>query len=146
MWIEENEYREIVKKIPIACVDLIVRNINGEVLLLRRNDEPARDEWWFPGGRVYHGESRYDAAHRKLLEECGLQADKMTEWKTLDVLLYSAKENRKIHSISTFYLVIVSNQELSLDSHTSKAMWKKPMDWQMSGTSEFVKDIFKTII
>jgi ADP-ribose pyrophosphatase len=46
---------------------------NGEVLLVRRGNAPAKDLWAFPGGRVEVGESLRDALAREIAEECRLE-------------------------------------------------------------------------
>jgi len=73
MYIEEELYDKIKSVMPIPCVDLVVINNQEEVLMLKRENEPAKGLWWFPGGRVHHNETRADAALRKLKEECGLK-------------------------------------------------------------------------
>lgn len=45
------------------------------VLLVRRNIEPARGKWTFPGGFVDWGETVTGAALRETLEETGLTVD-----------------------------------------------------------------------
>lgn len=44
----------------------------GEVLLVRRGQEPARDSWSLPGGLVELGETLEAAITRELAEETGL--------------------------------------------------------------------------
>ena len=36
-----------------------------ETLLLLRDNEPEKDNWWFPGGRVIKGETLENAVIRK---------------------------------------------------------------------------------
>jgi len=50
----------------IPCLD-------GRVLLLRRNIEPCKGMWVFPGGYVDLGESLEDAARRETQEEVNLE-------------------------------------------------------------------------
>jgi ADP-ribose pyrophosphatase YjhB (NUDIX family) len=71
MFIHENEYKEIIKKIPILCVDIILRYRN-QVLLVKRVSHPAKGVYWPIGGRVHLGESAEAAARRKILEEIGV--------------------------------------------------------------------------
>jgi ADP-ribose pyrophosphatase YjhB (NUDIX family) len=86
---------------PIVCVDLMVIDTEGRLLLLRRRDEPVKGHWWFPGGRVHLGEARVESALRKLNEECGLCPDSCTaaELITADVILPDAQGARGHHSI-----------------------------------------------
>jgi 8-oxo-dGTP diphosphatase len=44
------------------------------LLLVKRANEPAKNQWAFPGGRVERGEKLEAAARRELLEETGMQA------------------------------------------------------------------------
>jgi len=48
--------------------------MNGklECLLVERGSEPVKGVWWLPGGRIYKGETFFDAAIRKVKEETGL--------------------------------------------------------------------------
>jgi ADP-ribose pyrophosphatase YjhB (NUDIX family) len=41
-------------------------NIDNALLLLRTKNEPAKGEWWFPGGRIKKGESLEQASHREV--------------------------------------------------------------------------------
>ena len=63
MFIPEEEYKDILKKLPIACVDLLII-YEKKCLLLKRNNEPAKGEYWFPGGRIHKNESIANAAIR----------------------------------------------------------------------------------
>lgn len=43
------------------------------LLLIRRTNEPHRDQWAVPGGRVESGETVHEAVTRELREETGLE-------------------------------------------------------------------------
>ena len=51
-FIPKEEYVEVIKKTQIISTDLLVFNTEGRVLLGKRNNEPAKDTWFVPGGRV----------------------------------------------------------------------------------------------
>lgn len=61
----------VVRHVPIVSVDLVVRHGGGVVLGKRRN-EPARGEWFIPGGRVRKHERLEDAVDRVAREELGV--------------------------------------------------------------------------
>lgn len=84
MQVSEGLYSQILQVMPIPCVDLLVVNHIGDILLLLRKNEPAAGQWWFPGGRVLFGERREDAAKRKLEEECSICATQFKEIGTYD--------------------------------------------------------------
>jgi colanic acid biosynthesis protein WcaH len=72
MIISETQYKLIVETMPIICVDLLIIN-DGKFLLLKRDNEPAKGEFWFPGGRILKLEKIKTAALRKAIEEVNLK-------------------------------------------------------------------------
>jgi colanic acid biosynthesis protein WcaH len=135
-------YRRILAAVPIVCVDLMVIDVEGRLLLLKRRDEPAKGQWWFPGGRVHLGETRAEAASRKLSEECGLDPDQrtMTELITADVILSDARGGLR-HAVSTVFRVEVSKMvtPLRLDEHSEAAEWRAPAAWLRESLHPFVR-------
>lgn len=55
----------------IAVGAICVRD--GQLLLIRRRNDPARGRWSLPGGRVEAGELLADALKREVREETGLE-------------------------------------------------------------------------
>ncbi len=74
-FIPEEEYARIMEVLPVLCVDVVVQNSRNEYLLIRRANEPLKDQWWVIGGRVLKGETLEQAAIRKVREEVGLKVD-----------------------------------------------------------------------
>ena len=60
-----------VATLPVLAVGSVAIR-DGEILLVKRGQEPGRGRWAVPGGRVEHGERLRDAAAREALEETGL--------------------------------------------------------------------------
>lgn len=70
----------------VPCVAIIIENLDGEVLLLLRDDKPGisfPNHWTLVGGKVESGETPEMAAHRELDEETGLKAE-LSFWKRYD--------------------------------------------------------------
>jgi len=59
---------------PIVGVGAIIRD-KGRIVLIRRDREPAKGRWSFPGGGVELGETIHEAVCREALEETGLQVE-----------------------------------------------------------------------
>jgi len=72
MFIPKGDYEKILEVLPILCVDCVISH-NGKCLLLRRINEPAKGQYWFPGGRVNKNEKIKDASLRKAREEVSLE-------------------------------------------------------------------------
>jgi ADP-ribose pyrophosphatase YjhB (NUDIX family) len=147
MIINKNLYQQIVRVMPIPCVDLVVVDNLGLVLLAKRTNEPAIGEWWFPGGRVHYLESRSAAATRKLREECGLESDQLIEMSTYDVMVERADDNTKSHAITTLYIAKVRQHEmLTMDAQTSEAEWRLPHKWLKLELNPFIRKGLTTFI
>lgn len=58
---------------PKIAVGVLVANDAGELLLVRRNHEPALGAWAFPSGYVDAGEVLEEAAAREVIEETHLE-------------------------------------------------------------------------
>lgn len=78
-WIDDEDWATVVANVPIPSADLVVR-YEGGVLLGRRSNEPAKGEWFVPGGRIQKNERMVDAVHRVADEE--LDTD-VTVWESL---------------------------------------------------------------
>jgi colanic acid biosynthesis protein WcaH len=127
-FIPADQYEFIKRAMPIPCVDLLVVNDGGQILLTRRANDPARGCWWLPGGRVAFGETREQAARRKLREECGLESISTRELRTFDLLLGEGQSLS--HGISTVFLVAVHGQPaVVLDNQSSAAWWRTRAEW-----------------
>jgi|APSaa5957512622_1039677.scaffolds.fasta_scaffold40349_1 colanic acid biosynthesis protein WcaH len=140
MIINNDLYRQIVQVMPIPCVDIIVVDKDGQVLLARRTNEPAKGEWWFPGGRVHYLETRLAAATRKLREECGLEASNFFELGVFDVIVERSDNGDKLHAITSLFVAEVrGNTSFVLDAQNSEAEWCMPLDWLKLKLNPFIK-------
>jgi colanic acid biosynthesis protein WcaH len=121
------EYRRFLSTMPIVCVDCLVMNDRGEFLLVRRENEPLRGEYWVPGGRVHKGERLIDAVHRKMWEEIGVGVDIVENVGFFEEFHDKTKENAEggVHSISFVYLVKPKSCEIKLDAQSSTWGWFK---------------------
>lgn len=72
--IPPQEWEVIVRNVPIVSVDLVILTDDG-VVLGKRTNEPARGEWFVPGGTVFKHESLEEAVHRVATEEVGTDVD-----------------------------------------------------------------------
>jgi colanic acid biosynthesis protein WcaH len=145
MWISETLYQKIIKVMPIPCVDLIVQKPEGHILMLKRSNEPAKGQWWFPGGRVHFGELRLEAATRKLQEECGLKPCSIKEIGTYDVLL-NLPDGNVSHGITTVFYIIVDNQSnLRLDKQSCTYRWAEKKEWLTIVTNNFLIEALRFI-
>ena len=111
-------YDQIVKLMPIAGVEaLIVKE--GAFLFLRRRNDPAKGQWWLPGGRIRKGETLQDALFREVKEETGLSVSIV---RLINVYSRVFPER---HDISIVYLCETREDKVALNSeHSEYAFFK----------------------
>lgn len=114
--IEDSLYNIIVDNIPILCVDGVILS-NDKILLLKRNNTPAKNEWWLPGGRVLKNEKLDIAILRKVKEETNLDVD-IIEQLGISETIFESK-----HTVNVCYLLKTSSLDVTLDSDHSEYNW-----------------------
>lgn len=128
--IPDEEWETIVANVPIVSVDLVV--VDGDsVILGKRMNEPAKGEWWVPGGRIRKHERLEDAVDRIAETELGIP---ITIERELGVYqhFYDIADvpnaNGK-HYVPTGYLVTPETTDLSPDNqHSEFKRFSNPFD------------------
>lgn len=143
MIVEESLYQQIIKVMPIPCVDLIVEDDQGKILLLKRKNKPASGEWWFPGGRIFHGESMIATAQRKLKEECGLKANEIIRLFTIEIIIRDCEP--PFHAISTLFHIVSEVGQITLDSQSLNGEWRTLEGWVKKSKDSLAITILKGV-
>lgn len=71
MKLDTGSFADIVKNTPLVSIDLIVKNVDNQVLTGLRKNNPAKDFWFMPGGRIFKNESLEQAFKRITQDELG---------------------------------------------------------------------------
>ena len=71
-FIPQTTYDQITKLMPIVSVEALII-ADDKMLFLRRKNEPAKGQWWFPGGRIRKDEALQETLSREIKEETGLK-------------------------------------------------------------------------
>ena len=111
-------YELITDSIPIASVEAIISKGNS-LLFLRRQNSPAKGQWWFPGGRIRKGETLEAALYREVKEETGLE---VIESKLINV--YSRVFDER-HDIAIAYLCKCKGDKIILNNEHSEYKYFK---------------------
>lgn len=73
MELSDHQLLEVIEKSPLISIDLVVRDLDGRILLGRRINEPAKGMWFVPGGRIRKNENIDDAIVRISFSELGTE-------------------------------------------------------------------------
>ena len=123
MKIPRAQYQRILGSMPLLCVDGVIRNSRNEVLLVKRNNEPMRNRWWVPGGRVLKGETLERAFRRKMREELGVRVGELRRVGYFEAVKMPhpgiATHGGRLHAISIIFETRMDATEVALDSQSS---------------------------
>jgi colanic acid biosynthesis protein WcaH len=72
--LSSSDFLGVVKNTPLVSIDIVITDRSGAILMGWRQNEPAEDTWFVPGGRIQKDERISDAFTRILSTETGLQA------------------------------------------------------------------------
>ena len=103
---------------PVRCVGAVITRADGQLLLIKRGNEPERGRWSLPGGRVEPDESQVAAVIREVREETGL---------AVIVGRLAGRLTRGDYDISD-YLVRVIAGEAVAGSDADEVRWADPRD------------------
>ena len=131
-WLDPPELIELVRLGPLVSLDLVVRDARGRVLVGLRNNEPARDLWFVPGGRVGKGETLDHAFRRIVRQELGLERAR-ADAHLLGVFEHFYDTNfMERPGLRTHYVVLAhalgvdSGDELRVDDQHRRVRWLTP--------------------
>jgi len=84
--------------VPIVGVGAVVVK-DGQVLLVRRANDPNRGQWSIPGGTVELGETLAQAAIREVREECQVEVEPGDVLSTFDMIQRDEKGRIRYHYV-----------------------------------------------
>lgn len=127
-YIDDQTWETIVGSMPIPSVDLVVQCPDG-ILLGKRANEPAKGEWFIPGGRVQKGEPLHDAVQRIADDELGIDVSIDRSLGTYDHFYETSDvpESGGKHYIAHAFLISTSDCAVSPDDqHTDFRVFETP--------------------
>lgn len=113
-------YELIVDVLPIASVEAVIVQ-DDSLLFLRRNNNPVKGQWWFPGGRIRKGETFEETLIREVKEETGLD---VIESELVNV--YSRIFNQR-HDITIAYICKCKPDKITLNNEQSEYKYIKKL-------------------
>lgn len=122
--IDQPLYTKIHELMPIACLDLVIMR-NGKILLVKRDRDPAKDQYWLPGGRILRGESFVEAAKRIAKGEVGLSISKLTNIGIGNLVFKEDPFGHGCgtHTVSFIYKCVAGKETPSLDNNHIDYKW-----------------------
>lgn len=127
--LSREELAEVVRRTPLVSVDLVVKNSRGEILVGLRTNEPAKDYWFVPGGRILKDERIREAFERIACEELAIkpafgQARFLGVFEHLYPSNFTQEEGFSTHYVVLAYEVTIDEKAvISPDEQHSEYKW-----------------------
>lgn len=138
--IPKKKFEDIYSTVPRLCVELVIKNPQG-TLLVKRDIPPGIGKWYLPGGTVFYDENIEEAVKRVGQEELEV---KVTTSKFLNYLDWGKSENAFGHAVSLMFLVEVEG-EIRLDYQSSEFRFFKEAPENMMEEYMGLKNLFSSI-
>ena len=104
--LSHDDLSTVVRLAPLVAIDFVIRNERDDVLLGLRNNEPAKDWYFVPGGMVLKNERLADAFSRLLKTETNYTV-RIDDSRLLGAFEHFYKNNRFGNSdYGTHYVVL----------------------------------------
>lgn len=147
----KDDFISLLKNGPLVSIDLIIKNQSGEILLGYRNNFPAKNYWFVPGGRIYKNRRIDEEFMRITQTELGIAIPRSgARFFTIAEHLYPGENAFNIPGIDTHYVVlayIIESMKYDLnpaDNQHSRFVWM-PIDELLHRTDvhDNTKDYFR---
>jgi len=145
--LSKSNFIQIIKNTPLISIDLIIENEEGKILLGKRVNEPAKNEWFVPGGRIFKDENLDTAFSRTTTTEIGI-ALKRDEVKFYGLYEHFYENNVFNEGFSTHYIVLahkfkINEKDVKLNNQHEKYQWFNIDELlKMNNVNKHTKDYF----
>lgn len=131
MFTPREEYLHVIKHTQLVSVDLIILDQENNVLLGLRENEPAKNTWFVPGGRIFKNENLKEALERVSQKELGLTLNQdNSKVELFGVYNHTYRNNFDNDDFGTKYIVFAhiikvnkENIKLECDEQHSSLRW-----------------------
>lgn len=138
MFIPESEYQNILKVMPVFCMDFLIKCKNKH-LLIKRTQEPVKDVYWVIGGRMRFKETVKDLASRVQTREIGRF---LGTGKTIGFSNYffpDVPDARATHTPTLLQLVEINEMfDPVLDDTSGDYIWSETLPDELLRQTEFI--------
>jgi colanic acid biosynthesis protein WcaH len=118
-WLSDEDYQFIYTRVVRLCVDLVIKNEAGAILLTKRTIPPQSGTWHLPGGGVRFGETIDQAAARLATEELGITLRLETVLGICEMPGEVMNENDIRHSVSVVYRATIVSGTPTVNTEAS---------------------------
>ena len=127
------------------AVGVIIRQ-GDRIALVRRDKEPSKGLWTFPGGAIELGESLRDAAQREALEETGLEVEVREVATVIDNIVRDGTGRIHYHYVIVDYHAHPLGGTLRAGTDVSDARWAGLADLEDLQMTEKAESVARRLL
>ena len=126
--LEPDTFESIVENAPMVSIDICLVCKGGK-LLVKKNDQPLKGEWFTPGGGIFKNEPRQECIRRVVGSELGITIKEPTDFKPMGVWDHFYENSVMDENVSTHcvnlphYFLPTERSELSMDQQHEDLSW-----------------------
>ena len=109
------QFAQACEALPLVSIDLVLTDPEQRLLLGLRQNAPARDWWFTPGGRIRKNEALADARRRVAAEELGLPDETVQRARLMGAWDHFYPDSAFDPEVSTHYVNLALWLPLSAD-------------------------------
>lgn len=128
-------------RFPIVGIGAVILTDDGQVVLIKRRNEPLAGQWSLPGGGLELGESLEAGTAREVLEETGLVVSVGPMIEVFDRILLNDDGTVKFHFVLVDYLCRPRGGRLQAGSDVEAATLADPGDLAAWRVAEKVRAV-----
>ncbi len=123
---------------PLIGVGALIHR-GDKIVVVKRENEPAKGLWSIPGGLLELGERLYDGVKREVMEETGLDVEIDRLLDVIDNIVYDDDGKICYHYVLIDYLCSSSHGDLKAATDVKEAQWIKLKDVDRLPTTKTLK-------
>tara|TARA_B100000900_G_C20437157_1_gene657465 strand:- start:488 stop:937 length:450 start_codon:yes stop_codon:yes gene_type:complete len=124
--LSNDDFKKVIELTPLIAIDLIIK-FENKFLLGKRINEPAKDYYFVPGGRILKDEKINDAFNRLSKDELGININ-LEKLKFHKVAEHHYKKNYFNDDSSTHYICLSYKYELNINEFNLLNLTKQHND------------------
>jgi len=139
-YLPTKEYQEIIKSMPIFCIDFLI-SFKNKYLLIQRKEEPLKNLYWVIGGRLMFKETISQASKRIQEREIGTYFSNFKEIGFSNYFFPNKLNSRAIHTPTLlFYISVKKMFKPILDEQHNNFIWSENIPDELIKQTKFFND------
>ena len=141
-YLPAEDYQKIIKSMPIFCIDFLI-SFQNKYLLIKRKEEPLKNEFWVIGGRLMFKETITNAAKRIQEREIGTYFQNFKEIGFSNYFFTNTKDSKATHTPTLlFHITLTKMFSPILDEQHSNFIWSENIPEELIKQTTFFNKLF----